>query len=107
MSDLSRLLDDVYRSDAAAPEPPEWASDEALDDAFASWVPGPSDDAHPAERTAVHAEPIAAGVDEAAELEELDEPALATVIPISGRWRPSDDDILPKRSSKRRGFRLR
>ena len=53
MSDLSRLLEDVYRSGPAtpaAPVAPSWSSDSALDDAFADWVPGPSDDAHAAER---------------------------------------------------------
>ena len=50
MSDLSRLLEDVYRSGLSAPAAPSWSSDTALEDAFADWVPGPSDDAHAAER---------------------------------------------------------
>jgi hypothetical protein len=54
MSDLSRLLDDVYGDGgggaAAMPAPPDWSSDEALDDTFASWVPGPPADAPAAER---------------------------------------------------------
>lgn len=42
MSDLSRLLDDVYGTGGSgqAPPQPEWASEEALDQAFADWVPG-------------------------------------------------------------------
>jgi hypothetical protein len=44
MSDLSRLLDDVYNSAAATAEP-SWTSDSALEDAFADWVPGSPVDA--------------------------------------------------------------
>jgi hypothetical protein len=46
MSDLSRLLDDVYGTggNGQAPPQPEWASEEALDEAFANWVPGSLDD---------------------------------------------------------------
>jgi hypothetical protein len=57
MSDLSRLLEDVYRSSGAgptapaAPAAPSWSSDEALDDAFADWIPGPPGDAPAAERS--------------------------------------------------------
>jgi hypothetical protein len=50
MSDLSRLLGDVYNSGPQGAEPP-WSSDTALDDAFADWVPGPPADASPAERS--------------------------------------------------------
>jgi hypothetical protein len=50
MSDLSRLLEDVYRSGPAAPAAPAWSSDSALEDAFADWVPGPPEDAPAAER---------------------------------------------------------
>jgi hypothetical protein len=49
MSDLSRLLDDVYNSSAAAAEP-AWSSDSALEDVFADWVPGPPAEAPAAER---------------------------------------------------------
>lgn len=74
MSDLSRLLGDVYGSgeeDEAPPAPsapqapatlaealpavpsglPEWADETVLDAAFASWVPGPPASAPDAERT--------------------------------------------------------
>jgi hypothetical protein len=71
MSDLSRLLGDVYQdetpADGVPADPvrpvvgapatsfdgrlPEWADDEVLDKAFASWVPGPPADAPAAERT--------------------------------------------------------
>jgi hypothetical protein len=32
---------------------PDWADDEALDQAFAGWTPGPSPEAHPLERALV------------------------------------------------------
>jgi hypothetical protein len=43
---------------------PDWADDEALDQAFAGWEPGPSPEAHPLERELVlsgpdHSEPPA------------------------------------------------
>lgn len=63
MSDLSRLLDDVYSTGPASPPaapPPApapaaepdlpWATDESMDEAFADWVPGPGADAPQAER---------------------------------------------------------
>lgn len=58
MSDLSRVLGDLYgESEQAAapassfrPTAPEWADDERLDEAFASWTPGPPADAPAAER---------------------------------------------------------
>jgi hypothetical protein len=76
MSDLSRLLEDVYRSGPAAPAAPaapSWSSDSALDDAFADWVPGPSDDAHAAERAfaGTEIEP-AEPVDQLDQLDSLD-----------------------------------
>jgi len=67
--DLSKLLGDLYETDDAdtatdpamanapsvppTPRPdtgPEWATEERLDEAFASWRPGPPDDAPAAER---------------------------------------------------------
>ena len=62
MSDLSRLLGDVYNSgtpgdaddDARSPVTttlPDWADEEVLDEAFSNWVPGPPADAPAAERT--------------------------------------------------------
>jgi hypothetical protein len=70
VSDLSRLLGDVYGAsseDAAADDPPAppveaaeptpsrpaapgWADDDVLDEAFAEWVPGPTADADDEER---------------------------------------------------------
>lgn len=64
MSDLSRVLGDLYGEDEPAaegsspPSPrarfqataPEWANEDRLDEAFASWTPGPPADAPAAER---------------------------------------------------------
>ena len=64
MADLSHLLGAVYGDDAhdeAAvrldpapvnhpPEAPDWADDERLDAAFATWTPGPHPEAPAAER---------------------------------------------------------
>jgi hypothetical protein len=45
MADLSNLLGDVYGDPAPetapAPEPPAWADEKSLDEAFADWTPGP------------------------------------------------------------------
>jgi hypothetical protein len=45
MADLSNLLGDVYGDPAPepvpAPEPPAWANDSRLDEAFADWTPEP------------------------------------------------------------------
>jgi len=58
MSDLSKVLGDLYSGDnepSVAPprnfraEAPEWANDDRLDEAFADWTPGPSVDAHRSE----------------------------------------------------------
>jgi hypothetical protein len=67
MSDLSRLLGNVYGDDAPATDAPatfdeavptravaklpEWADEDVLDEAFAHWVPGPPADAPAAERS--------------------------------------------------------
>jgi hypothetical protein len=76
VSDLSRLLGDVYGTgpvedhvdEAPAPsgeersplaELPTWADESVLDEAFANWVPGPSTEA-PAEEHAAVAEPAPA-----------------------------------------------
>src|SRR4051812_36488816 len=61
----------------SAPEPlapasaPSWSSEAALDEAFATWVPGPTADAHAAERS------IVAGV--------LDTQPVAAVAPLAPR----------------------
>ncbi len=51
MSDLSRLLDDVYEQPAAKDDAKGWTSDEALDSAFSDWVPGPGEDASETEKS--------------------------------------------------------
>jgi hypothetical protein len=51
MSDLSRLLDDVYEQPVAKDDAKGWTSDEALDSAFSDWVPGPGEDASEKERS--------------------------------------------------------
>ncbi len=66
MSDLSRLLGDVYGTSTAPPpeegdglaattstaaEAPDWADEEALDRAFEGWVAGPPEEAPAAERS--------------------------------------------------------
>ncbi|MDP8974932.1 MAG: hypothetical protein M3N28_00890, partial [Actinomycetota bacterium] len=60
--DLSKLLGDLYETDEtdsppgpmsaepSTPAGPEWANEARLDEAFASWKPGPPDDAPAAER---------------------------------------------------------
>ena len=86
---------------------PSWSSEEALDEAFSSWVPGESEGATAFERSIVDhgpatlAEALHVDVDEwLAETEPVPEPVLAGL----PRWSPSDDDILPAR---RRGRSLR
>jgi hypothetical protein len=51
MSDLSRLLDDVYEPPAVKDDAKGWTSDEALDSAFSDWVPGPGEDASETEKS--------------------------------------------------------
>lgn len=41
------------RAEPRIPGGPDWADDEALDQAFAGWTPGPSPEAHPLERALV------------------------------------------------------
>lgn len=59
MSDLSKVLGDLYDTSAPSPSPaearfqptaPEWADEERLDEAFDGWTPGPPADAPAAER---------------------------------------------------------
>lgn len=98
MSDLSRLLDDVYR-DETPTRAPSWSSDEALDEAFSSWIPGPGAEASAAERAIV-----AGATDEVAfePVLTLDEWTLESPVLIDRpRWSPSDDDILPARKRRR------
>jgi hypothetical protein len=60
MSDLSKVLGDLYDAPAPAapsaaearfqPTAPEWADEDRLDEAFEGWTPGPPADAPAAER---------------------------------------------------------
>lgn len=113
MSDLSQLLGDLYADENPVPKAPEWSSDEALDDAFASWVPGPAEGSTATERSlvadALDDEPT--GVGPAADddwramtapampVPNVDEPTTSAAFL---RWSPSDDDILPSRGAKAR-----
>jgi len=114
MSDLSQLLGDLYSDETPVPKAPEWSSEEALDDAFASWVPGPAEGAAAAEHAIVadvlddapaHVAPVVdddwAAMTAPAPLPApvLDEPATTAAFL---RWSPSDDDILPSRRAKAR-----
>ena len=99
MSDLSRLLDDVYGPSGAAAPPappapapaatglPDWALDSVLDDAFADWVPS-------APAAAAPVAPAAAPV--AAVAPPVVEPA---PVPVRA-WCRADDDILPARRGR-------
>ena len=133
MSDLSQLLDDLYAlpgtdtdidtDDApAATRAPAWSSEEALDEVFASWVPGPGDGASSAERSIVAGmddAPVAEVPSRAAWLVDT-EPAApepvetlataaadAALAPLTLRWSPTDDDILPRKRGPRRTLRRR
>lgn len=79
MSDLSRLLEDVYRSGSAG-SAPSWSSDDALDEVFANWVPGPPPEACEAERA--YANTPAAADELAAALELEDAPDEAPADPF-------------------------
>ena len=93
MSDLSRLLDDVYNSTPAAE--PSWSSDAALEDVFADWVPGLPADASPAER-AFHEEGGAHGIEHLLDADD-DDDQLQTLLDQAARFAPlvdvPDDDI--------------
>lgn len=144
--DLSKLLGDLYdpddshrpasaRRDEASPSSPlpgpEWADEERLDEAFASWRPGPPDDAPAAEREMAEQYPGASFPQlEAALAGEdnfpLDAPGrsgddegqasqpggvtTADLDPLDigepRAWTRSDDDVLPRRRSGRLGLRL-
>jgi hypothetical protein len=109
MSDLSQLLGDLY-ADEAPTRAPEWSSEEALDEAFASWVPGPSSDAPSAERSIVAdalgqpaVQPVPTVSDWALDTAPLAvEPVAEPVAERSSRWHPNDDDILPARRLRKR-----
>lgn len=79
---------------------PSWASDDALDEVFANWVPGRL----PEEPAAVEdfEEPedqldtlLSVALQAAPDIVEPDPLPVAAIGPI-GRWTPADDDLLPK-----------
>jgi hypothetical protein len=126
MSDLSRMLDDLYAlpstdgDDGLEPElakAPAWSSDEALDEVFSSWIPGPTEDATSTQRALVAAattEPltVAPVVDDwliESAPEPAPDPEPATLVEVTPErplalvpWVPSDDDILPPRRARGR-----
>ena len=106
MSDLSRLLDDVYGTAA-----PSWATETA--EVFGGWVPEAAPDLRVVPDPVVALEAILdLGVAERSPAPEPDPepeaaPAPEPVPLLTGRpWVPSDDDILPARTPRRR-FTLR
>jgi hypothetical protein len=114
MSDLSQLLGDLYADETPVPRAPEWSSEEALDDAFASWVPGPAEGAAAAEHSIV-AGAFDGAPAPAAPVADDDWAAMTAPAPLPSpvmddsamtasfmRWSPSDDDILPSRRAKAR-----
>jgi hypothetical protein len=118
MSDLSQLLGDLYADDTPSTAPsqpaeelatraPAWSSEDALDEAFATWVPGPSDDAPSAERSIVagafdtRPAPAPAPAPEDDDWRRDTAPALESPT-VHARWAPSDDDILPARRTRKR-----
>jgi hypothetical protein len=118
MSDLSQLLGDLYADDTPSTAPsqpaeelatraPAWSSEDALDEAFATWVPGPSDDAPSAERSIVagafdtRPAPAPAPAPEVDDWRRDTAPALESPT-VHARWAPSDDDILPARRARKR-----
>ena len=105
MSDLSQLLGDLYADDAPT-RAPEWSSEEALDEAFSEWVPGPTDDAPSAERSIVAnalTQPVLAPEPAVSDWAVETAPvAVEPVAAIARRWSLSDDDILPARRGRKR-----
>jgi hypothetical protein len=116
MSDLSKVLGDLYEADApAAPAyqatAPAWADEARLDEAFAQWTPGPPADAPAAERefapVARLDDDIAANLSAALVADEQDgttpweevealAPSVAPAPPVQvPAWRRADDDIFP------------
>lgn len=116
------MLDDLYAMSPAQtdtlteaerpPRAPSWSSEEALDEVFASWVPGPGADSSAAERSmvaGVAGEVVSftptSTVDEW--LLETEPVAEAVAASVPARWSPSDDDILPARRGRGRRDRRR
>lgn len=90
MSDLSRLLDDVYRTTPAPPGSP-WSSESALDEVFSNWIPGPAPASEEPE------------LPEIASIDLVAEPS-PTVVRPTLVWSITDDDILPAKPGRRRLF---
>ncbi|MEA3020749.1 MAG: hypothetical protein QOI47_2273 [Actinomycetota bacterium] len=109
MTDVSRLLDDLYAEEAPT-RAPSWSSEEALDDAFAAWVPGPDDHASSAERAVVAgAQDLVTFAPESSADAWLADTAPEPPVELDHsaptarpRWSPSDDDILPAAKRRRR-----
>jgi hypothetical protein len=151
--DLSKLLGDLYETNEAdppvdsplaeaspaSPAPvsppapgPDWADEALLDEAFASWKPGPPDDAPAAEREMANGFPGtsfpqlegALGGDDhldgsmlSRDLQMLDaglpgsvQTDVEAADPIEPgpprMWTRADDDVLPNRRGGRRGLKL-
>jgi hypothetical protein len=134
--DLSKVLGDVYAGNGSTTTQtvPEWADDAHLDEAFASWTPGPPPEAPAAEREmAMHSDPmsrrridddLAAALTEAltassadsdavlADAPESDHDLVAELLPEPAPepargWTRGDDDVLPQREASRsRGRRF-
>ena len=118
VSDLSRLLDDVYGGPGAPvgatpPTPaaplvglPDWAVDSVLDDAFADWVPGPATvplDAVPVDAVPAVIAPVdhlerALGTPRRSAFDDV--PAQPVEVAPPAEWCRADDDILPARRAK-------
>jgi hypothetical protein len=101
MSDLSRLLDDVYRTPAARPDP-AWSSDSALDEVFSNWIPGPPAQADATDPLDVLLEHAARATPEV----EVRQPVVASPTLVPG-WSRADDDILPAKAARRFTLRRR
>ncbi|MDQ3570758.1 MAG: hypothetical protein M3396_09110 [Actinomycetota bacterium] len=113
--DLSKMLGDLYEADEDDPSPstpppanqllgagPDWADEAILDQAFASWTPGPPASAPAAERKMAelvannlhNLEPAAPVVP----LVALEAVPVEPVEPVEPRpWTKTDDDVLPRR----------
>jgi hypothetical protein len=95
MSDLSKLLDDVYSSGSSTPEVPSWSSDSALDEAFSDWVPGESEGASAAEQAFADIAEMTEPAQLAVPTETMDQ--LDALVQAAVAMAPAvDDDELPQ-----------
>jgi hypothetical protein len=100
MSDLSKLLEDVYRSGPSTPAAPSWSSDSALDEVFSDWVPGESEGASAAEQAfaqVMEPAPLPLPTETADELDALVQAAAAMAPTL-------DDDIDSPQEFERQEF---